>query len=388
MEENEAALAEFKKEITDTYAQANAATGRQRDLIRDSAAELVKQYRIFEDQLDVQRRLNSYVDEQEVLQNRVNQATEKRTAEMREQERIADDAATKELIRLGKVVEARKKAESDTVNALEIINEKLKLNIITKEQYDKDTQAIYQREINALLETGYRLDQNGIGVQRLKTLVGLLGTETEKTTEIQVKGFAIEEQNIEDIEAAYKRKYVKLTEREIDWQSLQTRGITSMLQGFTDIGAALVDGELSWKSFAKVALNALAEILSAIGAELAAMAALSLIKGRVARAGIAAAASVAAFVASGAIKASVANLAEGGIVMPQPGGVPVTVAEAGVPEIVGPIDKVTRMLGATGLGGDTTPVHLVVNMDSRPFLDKVFDATRNRTVLISAGAVV
>jgi hypothetical protein len=27
-------------------------------------------------------------------------------------------------------------------------------------------------------------------------------------------------------------------------------------------------------------------------------------------------------------------------------------------------------------------------MDSRPFLDKVFDATRNRTVLISAGAVV
>jgi hypothetical protein len=32
--------------------------------------------------------------------------------------------------------------------------------------------------------------------------------------------------------------------------------------------------------------------------------------------------------------------------------------------------------------------HLVVNLDSRPLLDKIFDATKNRTVLISQGAVV
>jgi hypothetical protein len=74
--------------------------------------------------------------------------------------------------------------------------------------------------------------------------------------------------------------------------------------------------------------------------------------------------------------------------MPRAGGTLANVAEAGVPEIVGPIDKVTNMLRASGAGVDSTPVHLVVNMDSRPFLDKIFDATRNRTVLISAGAVV
>jgi len=161
-----------------------------------------------------------------------------------------------------------------------------------------------------------------------------------------------------------------------------------MLQGFTAIGEALVEQELTWKSFAKVALNAFAEILNAIGAELAARAALAVITGNWGGAAIAGAAAAVAFAASGAVKASIPNLADGGIVMPKPGGTLANVAEAGVPEIVGPIDKVTRMLGATGIGGDTTPFHLVVNMDSRPFLDKVFDATRNRTVLISAGAVV
>jgi hypothetical protein len=43
-------------------------------------------------------------------------------------------------------------------------------------------------------------------------------------------------------------------------------------------------------------------------------------------------------------------------------------------------------MGATGGNSGTT--HLVVNLDSRPLLDKIFDATKNRTVLISAGSVV
>jgi hypothetical protein len=178
------------------------------------------------------------------------------------------------------------------------------------------------------------------------------------------------------------------TEREIDWQALQKLGITSMLQGFTEIGAALVAQELTWKSFAKVALNAFAEILNAIGAELAARAALAVITGNWAGAAIAGAAAAVAFTASGAVKASVANLADGGIVMPRPGGVPVTVAEAGVPEIVGPLDKVESMLRAAGGSVDSTPIHLVVKLDSKPFLDKIFPATKNRTVLISAASVV
>jgi len=260
----------------------------------------------------------------------------------------------------------------------------------------KQANIVTEQRYGALLDKRVT-DELKAGVQAIELQEKTLALEEEKqeaiaSTTTLLKGVGVQ---LDDelpkyglIMAAVERGYAKREKLELDWQKLSSDGFKSLLAGFASIGEALVEGELSWKSFAKIALNALAEILSAIGAELAAMAALSLIKGKVARAGIAAAASVAAFVASGAIKASVANLAEGGIVMPQPGGVPVTVAEAGVPEIVGPIDKVTRMLGATGLGGDTTPVHLVVNMDSRPFLDKVFDATRNRTVLISAGAVV
>ena len=45
-----------------------------------------------------------------------------------------------------------------------------------------------------------------------------------------------------------------------------------------------------------------------------------------------------------------------------------------------------RMLANPGAdGGD---IHLVVQLDSKPFLDKIFPATRNKTILISAGAVV
>lgn len=77
------------------------------------------------------------------------------------------------------------------------------------------------------------------------------------------------------------------------------------------------------------------------------------------------------------------SFADGGVVQPSPGGTLATVAEAGVAEAIIPLDRLDNMLSQNG--GTT---HLVVNLDSRPLLDKIFDATRNGTVLISAGAVV
>jgi tape measure domain-containing protein len=84
-------------------------------------------------------------------------------------------------------------------------------------------------------------------------------------------------------------------------------------------------------------------------------------------------------------------LAKGGIVMPQQGGVTATVAEAGQPEVVFPLDRLESFLSQRpdgGGSGSDTPIHLQVMVDSRPILDQVFAATRNRTVLIDAGAVV
>lgn len=103
---------------------------------------------------------------------------------------------------------------------------------------------------------------------------------------------------------------------------------------------------------------------------------------------------------TGAIQAGIAlaqiapappSFAEGGIVMPTPGGTLAQVAEAGQPEIIFPLDKLERFLGGGqggGQGGGGAPMHIVVNLDSKPLLEKIFNATKNRTVLISAGAVV
>lgn len=76
--------------------------------------------------------------------------------------------------------------------------------------------------------------------------------------------------------------------------------------------------------------------------------------------------------------------AQGGIVMPTPGGTIARVAEAGQPEVIFPLDRLDDMLGGIGEGN----IHLTVNLDSRPILESIFPATRNRLVLIDAGAVV
>lgn len=84
------------------------------------------------------------------------------------------------------------------------------------------------------------------------------------------------------------------------------------------------------------------------------------------------------------------SFANGGIVMPTPGGTLAQVAEAGQPEVIFPLDKLDSFLekknSSSGSAGDT--IRLVVNLDSKPFLDKIFPATKNKTILISAGAVV
>lgn len=78
------------------------------------------------------------------------------------------------------------------------------------------------------------------------------------------------------------------------------------------------------------------------------------------------------------------ELAEGGIVPATAGGRTIRVAEAGQAEAIIPLNRA----GQFGLGGRDQPMHLVVNLDSKPFLDMIFPASRNRTILIDQGAIV
>jgi tape measure domain-containing protein len=87
-------------------------------------------------------------------------------------------------------------------------------------------------------------------------------------------------------------------------------------------------------------------------------------------------------------------LASGGIVMPSIGGTVARVAEAGQPEVIFPLDQLNKFLRDvpstnTGVSGDSGGnINLIVQIDSEPILKKIFPATKNRTVTISAGAVV
>jgi tape measure domain-containing protein len=90
-----------------------------------------------------------------------------------------------------------------------------------------------------------------------------------------------------------------------------------------------------------------------------------------------------------ALKEAKPKLANGGIVRATPGGVDVTVAEGGQDEIIAPLERLNEIINNGGPnGGSSNMTHLIVQLDGKPFLDKIFPATKNGTVLISARAVV
>jgi len=106
--------------------------------------------------------------------------------------------------------------------------------------------------------------------------------------------------------------------------------------------------------------------------------------------GAAVAAGIAAVASHVAAEPKPPRLADGGIIMPRAGGTTVNVAEAGEAEAVLPLSKLGNYVNSPGrLGGDTGgDIRLVVNVDSKPILETIFPATKNRTVLIDSGAVV
>ena len=127
---------------------------------------------------------------------------------------------------------------------------------------------------------------------------------------------------------------------------------------------------------AQLTISAASNAAQAIGMSIAS---LGPIAGSIVGAGLAANIAAGAALARSAIEAQVALppsdlfLAEGGVVMPRPGGVQATIAEAGVPEAVIPLDKMG------GMGGVTINVPLFVkegekikvNTESGEYVERV-----------------
>ena len=187
-------------------------------------------------------------------------------------------------------------------------------------------------------------------------LKGLKGDTEETTRATFVYG-----EEIDDLAAANDGLHASIsavsaataeaTEESNTFYDAMADGLAAGLSGFEDLALAVAGGEVGFTSFAKVALESLAEVLRGIGAQLASLASVAIvtsIMGKVtdtAAIGPALLGSAAAYTAAGLVGAAAASFADGGIVMPTPGGTIAQVAEAGQPEVIFPLDKLESLLG-------------------------------------------
>lgn len=105
---------------------------------------------------------------------------------------------------------------------------------------------------------------------------------------------------------AWTQYYEDLKAKSEDWGAVVTSisdTVTGALSnGLVSLGEALYKGEDGWKSLANMALTALADILEAIGKQLAAMAAVALLSGNIPGVLIAGAAATAALIGAGVVR--------------------------------------------------------------------------------------
>jgi hypothetical protein len=146
--------------------------------------------------------------------------------------------------------------------------------------------------------------------------------ETENNTKANVEN----KESIEEVQFSHAdmvaeamfdlREYGRATEEVteealLNWENLAKVGMGAITSGFVDIGEALVKGKLGIEDFGKLFLNSISSVLQALGAELAALAAVQLLLGNVPGAAVGAVASASAYTAAGVVK-GLASFGEGG----------------------------------------------------------------------------
>lgn len=116
---------------------------------------------------------------------------------------------------------------------------------------------------------------------------------------------------------------IKAADKRLKQQQKLIDGLNKQKKALKDEKKSIEDGSAAWKTFGKVMLQALADVLYGIGAELAARAAIATVTFNWAGAAVATAASAAAFAAGIAVDSWAGSYAEGGII-PQVAGLPST----------------------------------------------------------------
>jgi len=95
LDANIAKLAAFKKEVQDAFNRAAAATGREREMLRGSALQLASQYRLMEQQVEVQQAQFEEMDQVKRLQDKRLEQEQAITMEQQKQVVLQEELAAK-----------------------------------------------------------------------------------------------------------------------------------------------------------------------------------------------------------------------------------------------------------------------------------------------------
>jgi tape measure domain-containing protein len=303
--------------------------------------------------------------------------------------------------RLAEGVKEQSKAQEGATVAIE-------KTIVTQAELKKQTLIANEgfQAISANMHAHYIQQQMDIEeTQRINEEATLSANEGFKQQSDDIAaGFA--ERNIpsklsyEEQTAAAKEATDKQKEFQADLQTFATTSWNAIQQIVNSIFDAQLDSyekdSAEYKKAARdkaIANKAIALVQIAVNTAEGVSKALTLIPplnfiaaGLVSAAGIAQAAAV--------IAQPIPALAQGGIITPRPGGQIVQVAEAGQAEAVIPLDRMNEFIDNRGFGGgapqssESFPINLTIKLSERQLYKGIFQASRNREVLIDASAVV
>ena len=138
--------------------------------------------------------------------------------------------------------------------------------------------------------------------------------ESFSQQEDNANALIVAEKELDDAKARGNAADIKSAEKKIEGLQKQQDAIKTTISSLQDQKKSIQDGSKAWGDFGKTALLALADVLEALGAQLAAQAVSLAFQMRWVEFGLATAGSVAAYVAAAAIKANAQKFATGGIV--------------------------------------------------------------------------
>lgn len=266
-----------------------------------------------------------------------------------EEEKAVDILALKEKARVDGVIEARKEATKTFETELDLIQRRLDLEVISQQEALEqriEAEQDFQDQLLAIGFDGLENAQKQLDIgdrQLLDSIERRTLLEEQYTAATEFEAEKRRKKREEELLTAetdtlaffasaseavngYTISTEDQTKRIRDfWSNTASTISTRVTSSFEDVGKALVEGESGWAALGRAAIGAIAETVRALGAQLAAEAALLYAKAfftfgaTVPSAVAATAASAAAFTAAGAIEASAQKFQEGGFVQSVPG---------------------------------------------------------------------